>query len=87
MREKVVVAWSGGKDSALPLYEVLSSGSYDVIELLTTVEKNQDRISIHISARVFLIFSISISLLVSWSKLIFAHLTYVSNLRLIQTRT
>lgn len=54
MREKVVVAWSGGKDSALALYEVLNSSSYDVLELLTTVAKDQDRISIHGVRRVLL---------------------------------
>jgi uncharacterized protein (TIGR00290 family) len=47
MREKVVVAWSGGKDSALALYEVLNAGSYEVLELLTTVTRDYDRISIH----------------------------------------
>jgi len=50
----VVVAWSGGKDSALALYEVLNSGSYEVLELLTTVAKDQDRISIHDVRRVLL---------------------------------
>jgi uncharacterized protein (TIGR00290 family) len=54
MREKVVVAWSGGKDSALALYEVLNSGSYEVLELLTTVAKDHDRISIHDVRRVLL---------------------------------
>ena len=54
MREKVLVAWSGGKDSALALYEVLNSGSYEVIELLTTVAKDYDRISIHGVRRVLL---------------------------------
>jgi uncharacterized protein (TIGR00290 family) len=54
MSEKVVVAWSGGKDSALALYEVLNSGSYEVLELLTTVAKDQDRISIHGVRRVLL---------------------------------
>jgi uncharacterized protein (TIGR00290 family) len=54
MREKVIVAWSGGKDSALALYEVLNSGSYEVLELLTTVTKDHDRISIHGVRRVLL---------------------------------
>jgi len=54
MREKVIVAWSGGKDSALALYEVLNSGSYEVLELLTTVTKDYDRISIHWVRRVLL---------------------------------
>ena len=54
MREKVIVAWSGGKDSALALYEVLRSGGYEVLELLTTVAKDHDRISIHGVRRVLL---------------------------------
>ena len=40
MREKVVVAWSGGKDSALALHEILESGRYEVQELLTTVTES-----------------------------------------------
>jgi len=47
MREKVVVAWSGGKDSALALHEVLKANRYEVVELLTTVTQDYDRISIH----------------------------------------
>jgi uncharacterized protein (TIGR00290 family) len=47
MSEKVVVAWSGGKDSALALHEILESGRYEVRELLTTVTRDDDRISIH----------------------------------------
>jgi uncharacterized protein (TIGR00290 family) len=47
MRERVIVGWSGGKDSALALYEVLNSGGYEVLVLLTTVTKDYDRISIH----------------------------------------
>jgi len=54
MGEKVIVAWSGGKDSALALYEILNSGSYEVLELLTTVTKDYDRISIHGVRRVLL---------------------------------
>jgi uncharacterized protein (TIGR00290 family) len=45
--EKVIVAWSGGKDSTLALYEILKTGSYEVLELLTTVTKDYDRVSIH----------------------------------------
>jgi uncharacterized protein (TIGR00290 family) len=54
MREKVIVAWSGGKDSALALYETLKSGRYEVLELLTTVTKDYNRISIHGVRRVLL---------------------------------
>jgi uncharacterized protein (TIGR00290 family) len=39
--------WSGGKDSALALHEILESGRYEVQELLTTVTRDYDRISIH----------------------------------------
>jgi uncharacterized protein (TIGR00290 family) len=45
MREKVIVSWSGGKDSALALHEL--AGTYDVVSLLTTVTDGYDRISIH----------------------------------------
>ncbi|TRO47131.1 diphthine--ammonia ligase [Candidatus Bathyarchaeota archaeon] len=54
MKEKVVVAWSGGKDSALALYTILNSGSYEVLELLTTVTKDNGRISIHDVRRILL---------------------------------
>jgi uncharacterized protein (TIGR00290 family) len=54
MREKVIVAWSGGKDSTLALYEVLNAKSYEVLELLTTVTEDYDRISIHGVRRVLL---------------------------------
>jgi len=47
MREKVIVSWSGGKDSALALYNVVNSGSYEVLELLTTVTQDYDRVSVH----------------------------------------
>jgi len=43
----VIIAWSGGKDSALALYEILKSGGFEVVKLLTTVTKDYDRISIH----------------------------------------
>ena len=43
----MIVAWSGGKDSAFALYEILIAKSYEVLELLTTVTEDYDRISIH----------------------------------------
>jgi len=45
--EKAVFTWSGGKDSAFALYNVLKQGDYRVISLLTTVTKDYDRISMH----------------------------------------
>jgi uncharacterized protein (TIGR00290 family) len=50
----VIVSWSGGKDSALALYEILKTGSFEVIALLTTVTKDYDRIIIHRVRRVLL---------------------------------
>jgi len=46
MKEKAIIGWSGGKDSALALFEVLKSG-IEVLELLTTVTQEYDRVSIH----------------------------------------
>lgn len=45
--EKVILCWSGGKDSAMALYELQKSGEYEVESLLTTVTKKYDRISMH----------------------------------------
>ncbi len=46
-KEKIVMAWSGGKDSALALHELLRSGRVEVVSLLTTVTETYDRISMH----------------------------------------
>ena len=53
MAQKVVVCWSGGKDSALSLFEVLKSGM-DVAGLFTTVTQDYDRVSIHGVRRILL---------------------------------
>ena len=45
--EKVLFAWSGGKDSAMALYEAQKSEKYDVVALLTIVTQDYDRISMH----------------------------------------
>jgi uncharacterized protein (TIGR00290 family) len=43
----VIVAWSGGKDSALALREIRGDARYRVAALLTTVTAEYDRISMH----------------------------------------
>jgi len=43
----VLLAWSGGKDSALALREIVHDGRYRVAALLTTVTGEYDRISMH----------------------------------------
>ena len=47
MMEKVIVSWSGGKDSALSLYEIQRGGKYQVVSLLTSISEAQDRVSMH----------------------------------------
>lgn len=44
--KRVVLSWSGGKDSALAL-QALRANGYEVISLLTTVASDYDRISHH----------------------------------------
>jgi uncharacterized protein (TIGR00290 family) len=45
--EKVLFCWSGGKDSAIALYEVRRSKRYQIAALLVTINKDYDRISMH----------------------------------------
>ena len=46
-KEKALFAWSGGKDSAMALYEIERAGNYEISALLTTLTEGYDRISIH----------------------------------------
>ncbi len=46
-KEKVVFNWSGGKDSALCLHEILQDQNYEVASLLTTISQPYQRISMH----------------------------------------
>jgi uncharacterized protein (TIGR00290 family) len=45
--EKVVVAWSGGKDSALTVYDIGKSGTYEIASLICTLTMDFDRVSMH----------------------------------------
>ena len=47
MNTPVVMSWSGGKDSAMALYEVRRSQQYDIVALLTSVSDEYRRISHH----------------------------------------
>lgn len=47
MVEKVLFCWSGGKDSALALYEIRKDSRYEIAGLLTTVTQDYHRISMH----------------------------------------
>lgn len=46
MKEKLLLSWSGGKDSTMALYELLQQDKYD-INLLSTITKEYQRISMH----------------------------------------
>ncbi|MEA3224690.1 MAG: diphthine--ammonia ligase [Planctomycetota bacterium] len=47
MKEKVILCWSGGKDSAMALHALLESSRYEVVSLLTTVSEQYERVSHH----------------------------------------
>lgn len=46
-RQRAVMNWSGGKDSALALYHSLQSGQWDIQTLLTSVNEQFGRVSMH----------------------------------------
>jgi uncharacterized protein (TIGR00290 family) len=54
MPAKTLLSWSGGKDSALALYEIQKAGDYSVAGLLTTITEDYDRVSMHGVRRVLL---------------------------------
>ncbi|OIO38290.1 MAG: ATP-binding protein [Candidatus Omnitrophica bacterium CG1_02_49_10] len=47
MPESVIFTWSGGKDSAMALYELKKANDYSVAALFTTVTEDYGRVSMH----------------------------------------
>jgi uncharacterized protein (TIGR00290 family) len=47
LARRLLMSWSGGKDSALALHEIMRAGKYNVAALMTTVTRDFDRISMH----------------------------------------
>lgn len=47
MKKKAVFNWSGGKDSALALHHVLKENEFEVVTLMTSVNAELERISMH----------------------------------------
>lgn len=47
MKPKALFNWSSGKDSALALYKILQEDEYEVETLLTSINKEFQRISMH----------------------------------------
>ena len=46
-KEKVIFSWSGGKDSTLCLHSILNNSNYEVCYLLTSINGNLKRVSMH----------------------------------------
>ncbi|GAB3687390.1 diphthine--ammonia ligase [Spirosoma flavus] len=46
-RDRAIMNWSGGKDSALALYHSLRSGQWNITSLLTSVNEQHQRVSMH----------------------------------------
>jgi uncharacterized protein (TIGR00290 family) len=47
MKSKAIFCWSGGKDSAMALYKVFQENKYEVVALLTTLNAQFKRVSMH----------------------------------------
>lgn len=47
MKPKAIFNWSSGKDSALALYKILQEEEYDIVGLLTSINTQYQRISMH----------------------------------------
>ena len=47
MKPKAIFCWSGGKDSALALYKVLQDDKYEIVALLTTLNAEFKKVSMH----------------------------------------
>jgi uncharacterized protein (TIGR00290 family) len=47
VNEKILLSWSGGKDSALALDSLRQSGEYEIAALLSTVTEGYQRTSMH----------------------------------------
>ena len=46
-KEKVLLFWSGGKDSALALHELKNNPHYEVVGLVTTFNREKNRVPFH----------------------------------------
>lgn len=47
MAEKILLSWSGGKDSAFSLHELKKDNQFEIAALITTITDGYDRISMH----------------------------------------
>jgi uncharacterized protein (TIGR00290 family) len=54
VKKKAILSWSGGKDSALALFELAKTKEYEITALLTTLTRDYDRVSMHGVRRILL---------------------------------
>lgn len=47
VRKKILVSWSGGKDSAWALHVLRQADEYEIVGLLTTLNSSFDRVAMH----------------------------------------
>ncbi len=47
MKKRAIFNWSGGKDSAMALYQIQKQQEFDIRYLMTSVNANSERISMH----------------------------------------
>lgn len=47
MKDKVILSWSGGKDSVFSLYKIINENELECVGLLTTFTKEYDRVTMH----------------------------------------
>lgn len=46
-KKKISISWSGGKDSSLMLWHVLSDNQFDIVELHTLLNNETNRVGLH----------------------------------------
>jgi uncharacterized protein (TIGR00290 family) len=54
MAEKVLLSWSGGKDSVLALRDLQKNDNFEIVALISTLTKGYDRVSMHGVRRILL---------------------------------
>lgn len=47
LKNKLLVSWSTGKDSAYALHQIRQTNNYDIVGLLSTITEEYDRVSMH----------------------------------------
>jgi uncharacterized protein (TIGR00290 family) len=51
MKNKILLSWSSGKDSAWSLHVLRQQGNYEIVGLLTTINSAFDRVAMHSARR------------------------------------